>query len=95
MSDETVPGYEIVDDIDDTGDGDDWTKVRIYSKDGRIFADTQSGCCSCYGYETPAEENLVELPTLAAAERYYDEDDMYEMPKWLDVVERFRSYGLR
>lgn len=92
--DETVPGYEIVDTIESTGY--DWTAMRIYRKDGRIFADTQSGC-SCNWYETPVESDLVELPTLAAARTYYDEGgyQMSDMPKWLDVVEQFRSYGLR
>jgi hypothetical protein len=92
--DETVPGYEIVDTIESTGGGYDWTAMRIYRKDGRLFANTQSGC-SCNWYETPAEGDLVELSNLAAAERYYNEDNWYDMPKWIDVVERFRSYGLR
>ena len=91
--DDTVPGYEIVDDIHN--DDYEWTLVRIYRKDGRIFADTQSGC-SCNWYETPSEGDLVELPNLAAAERYYAEHVQYSgLPEWLDVVERFRAYGLR
>jgi hypothetical protein len=78
------------------GGGYAWEEMHVYRRDGRLFAARQNGC-SCNTYETPDEADLVEISTLAAAEREYAKAFDYYGPAapWLGVVERFREWGLR
>lgn len=68
-------GYE---EVAEFGDYDySWSIVKIFKKDGRLFALEDSGC-SCYGYgdswDDPAglEGNLYELTSLASAKARLD-----------------------
>lgn len=83
--------------------GYDWAIMKVYQLHFRLFALRASGCsCTDFddSWDNPEEAitDMVELPTLEAAQRYYEEfrGEYYaDVPKWLDVVERFRGLGLR
>ena len=77
--------------------GYEWKITTIWRHDGRLFADTQSGC-SCNEWEPPLVGDLVELPDLAAVERYWQEtvaDGWYDLPKWFNVRDEIHALGLR
>jgi hypothetical protein len=80
----------------DDGGGYSWSELAVYHHDGRLFISAQGGC-SCNSWETPEESDLVEVTTLAAAEREYAKAFEYcdSFPAWVDVAERFRAWGLR
>jgi hypothetical protein len=91
------PGYEEVAVFMDGGY--EWSEMRVYRKDFRLFCLMDSGC-SCTGWNDGrlSESDMIELPTLEAARNAWDKyrTEYYhcEQP-WLEVVEKFRALGLR
>jgi hypothetical protein len=99
--DDEFPGYETVLVL---GDWDySWSELRVYTKDGRIFYLTDSGC-SCNGWNDPwhlSESDMREIPTLEAAGkvvREFIDTGHYITDKidtYLNAVEKLRGLGLR
>ena len=89
-------GYTKVVELNDGGGGYDWAELHVYTKDNRVFINTQSGC-SCSSWEEPGESDLIELATLAGAKTFWEEmmGSYASDDKWLDVRSTFADLGLR
>lgn len=70
-----------------------WRTTKVFQYDGRLFVNTQWGC-SCYGWETPLVGDLVEIPDLAAMERYYRDEVTCDVD-WFTVRDVMYGLGLR
>lgn len=97
-----LPDYELV---HTTGSGGyEWAELRVYKKksDGRLFYASASGC-SCFTFEDDIDESdLIELQSLAGAQRAVKE--FIELKEWYfgsgeseyaDAIEELRGLGLR
>lgn len=82
--------------------GYEWAELRVFEKDGRLFAAESCGC-SCTDFESNVvESDLTELQSLESAKNmlkdfldsnlYYFSD---QISTYLDGVEKFRELGLR
>lgn len=90
-------GYVDVETMTDGGGSYDWSEMHVYTKDGRVFVNTQRGC-SCYSWETPDADALIEVPDIAAAKREWTDmmGSYASDTEWLDAVRpEFVKLGLR
>lgn len=98
-----LPDYELV--YTTGAGGYEWAELRVYKKksDGRLFYAGASGC-SCYSYEDEVEESdLIQLQSLAGAQRavkeFLDEKEWYfgssPVSEYADAIEALRGLGLR
>lgn len=93
-----VPGYEVVAEF---GEWDyEWSTMRVYKRDGRLFIITDGGCSCDDWHSTPkTEAMMVELPSLNSArdavKNFLSYDFEREQDAYLNAVEKFRELGLR
>lgn len=90
-------GYVDIETFTDGGGGYDWSEMHVYTKGGRVFVNSQSGC-SCDGWNAPDASELIEVPDLDAAKREWTDmmGSYASDTEWLDHVrEKFVELGLR
>lgn len=98
--DDFLPEYKEVHSF--SSGGYEWAEMRVFEKDGRLFAAESCGCSCTYFEGNVVESDLTELQGLESAKNmlkdFLDNNSYYfsdQISTYLDGVEKFRELGLR